>query len=117
MADSPADGERAAHALLYGLGPAAFTDRVLVAWTRSRAGAADPGLARFCNVAATLAGTEIFAAGGGLHPPRRAQGAGARRGDPRGGAGVDRSEFPTDAAAIEAIAERVTMNPNSEGRW
>ena len=47
---SPADGERAAHALLYGLGPAAFTDRVLVAWTRSRAGAADPAWHDFATL-------------------------------------------------------------------
>jgi poly(A) polymerase len=38
---TPAAGEQAAHALLYQLGPASFTDRVLVAWTRSPAGAAD----------------------------------------------------------------------------
>src|SRR5581483_9134180 len=38
---TPADGEKAARRLLYLLGPVAFTDRVLVAWSRSPAGAAD----------------------------------------------------------------------------
>jgi poly(A) polymerase len=38
---SPAAGEQVAHALLYRLGPQSFTDRVLVAWSRSPAGVAD----------------------------------------------------------------------------
>ncbi len=38
---SPAAGDQAAHALLYRLGPQAFADRVLIAWSRSDAGAAD----------------------------------------------------------------------------
>ena len=33
--------QRAARALLYDLGPQSFADRVLVAWSRSEAGAAD----------------------------------------------------------------------------
>jgi poly(A) polymerase len=39
---SPAGGEGAARALLYELGEQCFTDRVLLAWSRSGAGAADP---------------------------------------------------------------------------
>jgi poly(A) polymerase len=39
---SPAHGEADARALLYRLGPVHFGDRVLVAWSRSPAGAADP---------------------------------------------------------------------------
>ena len=38
---APAAGEQAARALLYHLGPQSFTDRVLLAWARSEAGAAD----------------------------------------------------------------------------
>jgi poly(A) polymerase len=38
---SPAAGDQPAHALLYELGPQSFADRVLLAWSRSRAGAAD----------------------------------------------------------------------------
>jgi poly(A) polymerase len=38
---SPAHGEAEARALLYRLGPVRFADRVLLAWSRSRAGAAD----------------------------------------------------------------------------
>lgn len=37
----PASGEYAARTLLYLLGPASFTDRVLVAWSRSPSGVAD----------------------------------------------------------------------------
>jgi poly(A) polymerase len=36
---SPAAGDQAAHALLYHLGPQSFTDCVLIAWSRSDAGA------------------------------------------------------------------------------
>ena len=39
---SPADGEQAARALLYRLGPQHFTDHALLAWARSTAGAIDP---------------------------------------------------------------------------
>jgi poly(A) polymerase len=38
---APQAGEAAARALLYEAGPEAFTDRVLIAWARSQAGAAD----------------------------------------------------------------------------
>jgi poly(A) polymerase len=38
---TPAAGDQAARALLYRLGPQAFTDRVLIAWSRAPAGAAD----------------------------------------------------------------------------
>ncbi len=38
---APQAGDQAARALLYQLGPQSFTDRVLVAWSRSAAGAAD----------------------------------------------------------------------------
>jgi poly(A) polymerase len=38
---SPAGGDHAARALLYQFGPESFVDRVLIAWSRSRAGAAD----------------------------------------------------------------------------
>jgi poly(A) polymerase len=39
---SPAHGEADARVLLYRLGPVHFCDRVLLAWSRSAAGAADP---------------------------------------------------------------------------
>jgi poly(A) polymerase len=38
---APATVEQGGRALLYRLGPARFTDRVLLAWTRSAAGTAD----------------------------------------------------------------------------
>ncbi|HEX3937183.1 MAG TPA: CCA tRNA nucleotidyltransferase [Xanthobacteraceae bacterium] len=39
---TPAAGDQAARALLYRLGPQAFTDRILIAWSRAPAGTADP---------------------------------------------------------------------------
>jgi poly(A) polymerase len=38
---APSGGEQAARALLYDIGPQSFVDRVLLAWSRSKAGAAD----------------------------------------------------------------------------
>ncbi len=38
---TPKAGDQTAHALLYHVGPQSFTDRVLVAWSRSASGAAD----------------------------------------------------------------------------
>jgi poly(A) polymerase len=38
---SPAAGDQVAHALLYHLGPQSFADRVLIAWSRSDAGASN----------------------------------------------------------------------------
>jgi poly(A) polymerase len=40
---TPVHGEPAARALLYRLGPQAFTDRALIAWSRSASGATDAG--------------------------------------------------------------------------
>jgi len=47
---SPAAGEQAAHALLYHLGPQSFADRVLVAWSRWAAGAADGAWHELANL-------------------------------------------------------------------
>ncbi len=47
-------GRATAHALLYRLGPARFTDRVLLAWARPPEGAADPHLACACDAACAL---------------------------------------------------------------
>jgi poly(A) polymerase len=47
---SLAAGEQAAHALLYHLGPQSFTDRVLIAWSHSAAGAADRAWHELANL-------------------------------------------------------------------
>jgi poly(A) polymerase len=103
---SPAAGAQAARALLYGLGPVAFTDRVLVAWARSPEGAADPAW----HDLAVL--PQRWTAPG--FPLRAADF--IRRGVPKGpelGAAIRAAEqawiaadFPAEPAAIEGIAER-----------
>ncbi len=47
---SPATGAQPARALLYHLGPQSFTDRVLIGWSRSTAGAADGGWHELANL-------------------------------------------------------------------
>jgi poly(A) polymerase len=102
----PAAGEHAARVLLYQLGPASFTDRVLVAWSRSDAGAA----ARAWHELATL--PQRWTAP--RFPLKAADFLG--RGVPKGpemGAALRAAEqawidadFPADRAVIDAIADR-----------
>ena len=67
-------GEREARALLYRLGPESFTDRVLLAWTRSPESAADDRWRALATLPARWRRAGFSAQGGRLH------GAGCRRG-------------------------------------
>ena len=106
---APGAGEQAAHALLYDLGPQSFADRVLVAWARSEAGAADRNWRTLASLPQRWT-APIF-------PLKSADF--SRRGVPAGpalGAAMREAktawiaaDFPADAAAIEAIAERATQ--------
>ena len=100
----PAD-ERAARALLYRLGPQSFLDRVLIAWARSEAGAADASwrdLActpqRWMPPAFPLKAADFM---------RRGLQAGPSLGTAMRAAEKTwvAADFPTDRAAIEAIAD------------
>jgi len=103
---SPGAGEQAARALLYRLGPGAFTDRALLAWSRSDASAAD----RVWRDLASL--PQRWTAP--LFPLKSADF--VSRGVPRGpelGVAMRAAEkawveadFPSDHAAIDAIAEQ-----------
>ena len=64
---SPEAGEQAAHALLYHLGPQSFADRVLVAWSRSAAGASDRAWHDVRQSAAALDRAKISAEGRRFH--------------------------------------------------
>ena len=112
----PRDGERAARALLYRLGRKAFTDRVLLAWSRSPAGAADTAWRELATLPQRWSAPSF---------PLRAADF-IRRGVPKGpalGAAMRAAEhewiaadFPTETAVIEAIAERAAHGTgNSEG--
>jgi poly(A) polymerase len=102
---SPSVGEKAARALLYRLGPQSFTDRVLLAWTRARADAADGewrALAslpqRWTAPAFPLKAADFtrrgLAAGPALGVAMRA----AKE-------AWIAEDFPADSGAIEAVAE------------
>jgi poly(A) polymerase len=102
----PAAGEHAARVLLYQLGPASFIDRVLVAWSRSDAGAAD----RTWHELATLPqrwtaprfplkAADFFSRG---VPKGPEMGAALRAAEQ---AWID-ADFPQDRAAIDAITDQ-----------
>jgi poly(A) polymerase len=103
---SPAAGEAAAHALLYRLGSQSFTDRVLVAWSRSAAGAADiawrnlAGLPQRWSVPVFPLKSADFARRGVAAGP--ALGAAMRAAKEA----WIKADFPADRSAIEAIAEQ-----------
>jgi poly(A) polymerase len=97
--------ERDARALLYRLGPERFTDRVMLAWTRSPAGAADRAWHSMATLPARWSAPQF---------PLKADDF-IRRGIAKGpalGAALRAAEddwiaadFPGDAAAIAAIAD------------
>jgi poly(A) polymerase len=103
---SPAAGEKFAHALLYRLGPQHFGDQVLLAWSRSSTGAADPAWRALAKLAQTwrvpgfpLKAADFIARGVAAGP---ALGAAMRAAEEAWIA----ADFPADRTAIEAIADR-----------
>ena len=103
---SPDLGGLSARAFLYRLGPQNFTDQVLVAWSRSAAAAADRAWRALAELPRTWSAPEFplkaadFMARGISAGP--ALGAMMRAAEQAWIA----SDFPTDAAAIGAIADR-----------
>jgi poly(A) polymerase len=112
---SPSAGEQTARALLYHLGPESFTDRVLLAWARARADAADSdwrALAslprRWTAPAFPLKAADFVRRGVTAGP---ALGSAMR-------AAKDvwiAADFPADSAAIDAIAERAAREARTGG--
>jgi poly(A) polymerase len=102
----PAAGEHAARVLLYQLGPISFTDRVLAAWSRSDAGAADAAWHHLATLPQRWTAPRF---------PLKAADF-LNRGVPKGpemGAALRAAEqawidadFPEDRAAIDAIANQ-----------
>ena len=102
----PAAGEHAARVLLYQLGPTSFTDRVLAAWSRSDAGAADAAWHHLATLPQRWTAPRF---------PLKAADF-LNRGVPKGpemGAALRAAEqawieadFPEDRAAIDAIANQ-----------
>ncbi|HUI98249.1 MAG TPA: CCA tRNA nucleotidyltransferase [Xanthobacteraceae bacterium] len=102
---APAQGEAAARELLYRLGPDYFLDRVLVAWSRSPAGAADTTWHELATLPARWTAPKF---------PLKAKDftkRGVEKG-PRLGAALAAAEeawiaagFPSDKAALDALAD------------
>jgi poly(A) polymerase len=107
----PATGEQAARALLYRVGPDHFVDRVLLAWTRSQAGAADTAWRELATLPNRWTAPTF---------PLRAADF-LRRGVPKGpalGAALEAAEeawiaagFPADEAVLAKIADAATRPP------
>jgi len=104
---SPASGDQATHALLYRLGQQSFTDRVLVAWSRSAAGAADRAWHDLANLPQRWTAPKFPLKAADFM--RRGLAAG-----PALGAALRAAEeawivadFPAERTALEAIADRV----------
>jgi poly(A) polymerase len=103
-------GERGGRVLLYRLGPERFTDRVLVAWTRSSEGAADQPWhllaslpARWTAPAFPLKAAHFIARGVPKGPRLGAVLAAAEQ-------AWIAADFPRDKAAVAAIADSVVGN-------
>jgi len=98
--------------LLYQLGPASFTDRVLVAWSRSDAGAADRAWHELATMPQRwtaprfpLKGTDFSSRG---VPKRPEMGAALRAAEQ---AWID-ADFPMDRPAIDEIADAAAAEAN-----
>jgi poly(A) polymerase len=102
---TPTAGEHAARVWLYQLGSTSFTDRVLVAWSRSDAGAADAAWHRLATLPQRWTAPRFpLKAADFLNrgvPKGPAMGAALRAAEQ---AWID-ADFPMDRAAIDAIAE------------
>jgi len=112
---SPELGGMSARALLYRLGPGQFADRVLVAWSRSAAGAADSAWRALAELPRTWSVPEFplkaadfmargFAAGPGMGAVMRA----AEQ-------AWIAADFPADPAVIQAIADRAAQERSKTG--
>jgi poly(A) polymerase len=112
---SPASGDQAAHALLYHLGPQSFADRVLIAWSRSDAGASNGawrGLVdlprRWTVPVFPLKAADFIRRGIAAGP---ALGAALRAAEEAWIA----ADFPDDSATLDAIADRAAREAVTSG--
>jgi poly(A) polymerase len=107
---APQPDAKAARALLYRLGSASFADRVLVAWSRSEAGAADAAWHQLASLPQRwpapvfpLKAADFMSLGITPGPPL---GAAMRAAE----AAWIAADFPADRAAIDAIAKEAAQH-------
>ena len=103
---APAMGAQAAHALLYRLGPARFTDRVLLAWARSGTAATDTAWRELATLPERWTAPRLSAQGGRLHRAR------ARKG-PASGRALRAAEQAWIDADFPRTGERAMRSPMS----
>ncbi len=108
-------GDQPAHALLYRLGPQSFADRVLVAWSRSPAGAADRAWHALASLPQRWTAPKFPLKAAdfidrGL-APGPALGAAIRAAEEAWIA----ADFPAEQAALEAIADRAVREVAAPG--
>jgi poly(A) polymerase len=112
---SPSHGEKVAHAQLYQLGPQNFIDCVLLAWSRSDAGANDAAWRELASLPRrwTVPDFPLKAA----DFTRRGIAAGPALGVALRSAEEAwiAADFPADRAALEAIAERAARETSAPG--
>ena len=110
---SPAGSDQAARSLLYYLGPQSFADRVLLAWSRSDAGAANDAWRELAHLprhwkapAFPLKAADFL---------RRGVAAGPRMGEALRAAEKAwiAADFPADRAAVDAIADQAAREAAS----
>ncbi len=107
---TPASGDQAAHALLYRVGPQSFADRVMLAWSRSAAGAADRAWHDLANLPQRwtapvfpLKAADFTRRGIAAGP---ALGAALRAAE----AAWIAADFPGERGALDAIADRTARD-------
>ena len=112
---APAADERPARALLYRLGPQVFLDRVLTAWARSQAGAADTGWRHLASLPRRwtapvfpLKAADFIDRGVAAGP---SLGAALRTAE----AAWIAADFPVDRSALEAIADGAMQESAAPG--
>ena len=103
---APAAGDRAARALLYQLGRQSFIDRVLVAWSRSAAGAADPAWHALADLPQRWTAPEFPLKSVDFTKRGIAAGPALGKAMRRAEAAWIAADFPAERAALEAIAEQ-----------
>lgn len=111
----PSNSERAARALLYELGPQSYVDRVLVAWARSDAGAADSAWRELASLPQRWAAPDFPLKSADF--TRRGIAAGPTLGNALRIAKQAwiAADFPSDLAAIEVIADRAVREAAASG--
>jgi poly(A) polymerase len=112
---SPTSGEQAARALLYRLGPQSFADRVLLAWSRSDESAADGAWQKLASLPRHWTAPDFPLKSADFI--RRGIAPGPALGNAMRAAKEAwiAADFPSDSAAIEAIADRATQENRLSG--